>query len=393
MENWIHIRWQNIVDFLLLSIVIYWMLHWGKQTRALRFFLGIGAMLLSGSLAYRLDLLVTSWILQIAGLSSMVLLVVVYYAEIRHALSHLDLINRWIRPSSSAATSDLSNIAEAVFSMATARLGALIVLTGEDSLNDVINGGIPLNGLISREILESIFQKKSPVHDGAVIIENGRISRVGSFLPLTNREDLPAQWGTRHRAAMGVAEHSDAWVVVASEERGEVTLVKGGEYETIAKPSLLALRLEPYWKMPIKGIRPAKYRGIFHNWGLKSASLGIAAMVWAMIFTTGTSIRTYSTPVEFQKVPAGFEVSNTSAGRISIQLRATPWLFNAMTWDRLVIKINLQGMREGLQTVEINSKNLDLPPGVVFEQAFPEMLKFKLIRSQEGNSPSHRLPQ
>lgn len=393
MENWFHIRWQNIFDFLMLSIVIYWMLHWGKQTRALRFFLGIGAMLLSGSLASRLDLLVTSWILHIAGLSSLVLLVVVYYAEIRHALSHLDLINRWIRPSSSAASSDLSSIAEAVFSMATARLGALIVLTGEDSLNDVINGGVPLNGQISREILESIFQKKSPVHDGAVIIENGKISRVGSFLPLTNREDLPPQWGTRHRAAMGVAEHSDAWVIVVSEERGEVTLVKGREYQTVEKLSLLALQLEPYWKRPGKGKRVLKTGGLFHDWGLKSASLGIAALIWALIFTTGTSIRTFSTPIEFQKVPAGFEVSNTSTGRISIQLRATPWLFNAMTWDRLVIKINLQDMREGLQTVEIGSKNLDLPPGVVFEQAFPETVKFKLTRSQEGNPTSRRLPQ
>jgi diadenylate cyclase len=386
MANWFPLRWQEVVDFLMLSIVIYWLLHWGKQTRALRFFLGIGALLIAGNLASRFDLLVTSWILHLAALSAVVLLVVVYYAEIRHALSHLDLLNRWIRPSQNTASSDLTRIAEAVFTLADSKLGALIVMTGEDSLHDLVNGGIRLEGMISREILEAIFQKKSPVHDGAVIVENSKMARVGAFLPLTNREDLPMSWGTRHRAAMGIAEHSDALVIVVSEERGEVTLVKGREYQTVEKPSKLIHSLEWQRKRPEAGIRLPYYRALYKNWKLKIAALGIAAIFWALIFTSGSSVRSYPAPIEFQNVPAGMEVSNPSVGRVSVQLRASPYLFNAMNWNRIVVTVNLQGMAPGRQTIEISEKNLSLPPGIVFEESNPRRLNFTLTASSSRNS-------
>ncbi len=378
------LRWQNAVDFLVLTTVIYWLLHWGRQTRALRFLMGVGAMVMTGSLAYRLDLILTAWVLHVSAGAAIVLLVVVYHAEIRHALAHLDLINRWIKSANAIKTTDRSAIAEAAFSLAAARLGALIVLAGHDSLDDLMSGGVPLGGLISREILESIFRKVSPVHDGAVIIEQGRISRMGVFLPLSGREDLPMIFGTRHRAAIGLAEHSDAAVIVVSEERGEVSLVKGSHFQKIERASDLARHIELLAGSSLPGSKVKGSWGLFKNWRLKSASLAIAGLVWMLVFATGTSVRTYSVPIEYQHVPAGCEVSNASAGFVSVQLRAASWLFGAMNWQRLVITVDLQGIPAGHRKIEITAQNFDLPPGILFEQAFPSSLQFNLSSSAKS---------
>lgn len=384
MLNLTQLRWQNPVDFLVLATVIYWLLHWGRQTRALRFLIGIGAMVMTGSLSYRLDLILTAWVLHVSAGATIVLLVVVYHAEIRHALAHLDLINRWIKSSNTIQLTDRSTIAEASFSLAASRLGALIVLAGQDSLDDLISGGVPLGGLISREILESIFRKGSPIHDGAVIIENGRIARVGAFLPLSGREDLPMIFGTRHRAAIGLAENSDATVIVVSEERGEVSLVRGSHFQKIERAPDLARHIELLAGSSLQGSKAKGRWRLFRNWRLKLASLAIAGLIWTLIFATGTSVRTYSVPIEYQNVPAGCEVSSPSSGFISVQLRAASWLFGAMNWQRLVITVDLKGIPVGHRKIEIAAQNLDLPPGILFEQAFPSSLQFNLSSSAKS---------
>lgn len=393
MYNWSQLRWQNAVDFLVLSLVIYWLLHWGKQTRALRFFVGIGALLLTGSLAYRLDLILTAWVLHVSALVAVGLLLLVYHAEIRHALAHLDLLNRWVRSGHAIKASDCATLAEAAFSLAATRLGALIVLTGQDSLDDLVNGGVPLGGMISREILESIFRKVSPVHDGAVIIDQGKISQVGAFLPLTNREDLPMKFGTRHRAAIGLAENSDACVIVVSEERGEVSLVKGSQFQKIENPLELARLIEQQGGFAPQRSKTKRDWALFHDWGLKSAALGIAALIWALVFATGASVRNFSVPVEFQHVPPGYEVSNPSASFVSVQLRAAPWLFSALDWQRLVITVDVQGIPQGHRKIQLNAKNLNLPPGILFDHALPDYLLFSLNRSLPDTAPADDSPK
>ena len=226
MLKTIFTRWQNVVDFLVLATAIYWLLIWGKKTHALRIVVGIGGLVALGSLAQRLGLPITAWVMHLAALTSVVLLVLVNYSEIRYALTHLDPFSRLLRPRPPGQNSDVAAIAEAAFSLAEARRGALIVLRGNNQLDHLLVGGIPLGGQISKEILEAIFRELSPVHDGAAVIDDGHISRVGVFLPLTNRADLPNHYGTRHRAALGIAEQTDAIVVVVSEEKGQVSLVE-----------------------------------------------------------------------------------------------------------------------------------------------------------------------
>src|SRR5262249_9125124 len=125
---------------------------------------------------------------------------------------------------------------------ALARCGALIVVTRKDLLSELVTPGLALDGQVSAQILETVFRKDSPVHDGAAIVEGDRITRVGCVLPLTLWPHVPRQWGTCHRAGMGLADRSDAIVVVVSEERGEVTLMCEGQVDRSSPAFMVSKR-------------------------------------------------------------------------------------------------------------------------------------------------------
>src|SRR5437773_4024657 len=380
MSNILFVRWQNIVDFLVLVTVIYWLLRWGRQTRVLRLFVGIGALVLTGSLARQLDLIVTAWVLHVAEIAAVVLLVVVYHSEIRPALTHLDPLNRLVRRMPSEPTSEGIAIAQTAFALAATKRGALMILARKDSLKNLLTGGVPLEGMISREILDAIFRKVSPVHDGAVVIEAGRISRVGVFLPLTSREDLPNYYGTRHRAAIGLAEQSDAKVIVVSAERGEVSLVEESVIRRMENVTDLIQQM-PRAGTSESSLSSRKIRArLFGNLKLKVLASGMASLIWGLVFMTGVSVRTFTAPIEYENVPAGLEITDPSNTMLAVQLRAATRLFNTLDENQLVVRVNLLGMKEGLHVIAVESQNLNLPPGISLEQATPPTLTVLLIR-------------
>ena len=124
-------------------------------------------------------------------------------------------------------------ITESVYEMAKRRIGALLVFPGKDVLEELVQSGIPWKGVLSKEMVLSIFWPDNPVHDGAAIIQGDRIVEVGAILPLSRRSDLPSSYGTRHRAALGLAEKTDALILLVSEESGKVVSIKGDQAREI----------------------------------------------------------------------------------------------------------------------------------------------------------------
>jgi len=375
------LHWRSVVDWGVLTIVVYWFLNWAIQTRVLRLFVGIGALIIAGGLAGRMELVITAWILHIAAIASVVLLVIVFHSEIRHALIHLDPLNRLVRSGSSGTTSDWLAIGEAAFSLAATHRGALIVLSGKQSLKNLLTGGVPLDGAISKEILEAIFRKVSPVHDGAVVIDGDRISRVGAFLPLTNREELPRQYGTRHRAAVGLAEQTDAAVIVVSEERGEVSIVQRVTITAIRDVAELVQRINGVRlgaASPTCGSRIRAH--LLGNWKPKLSAVAISLLIWGLVFMTGSSIRTFTAPIELENVPAGLEVSEPLSNVIVVQLRAATRLFATLDEKQLVVRLDLKGLNEGFQNIPVDTGSLNLPPGVFLDRASPPTVGVNLVR-------------
>ena len=266
-------RWQSIIDLLVLATAIYLLLRWGRDARAFRVSLALIGLRVAAVLARQLDLAITGWILDAAMVAALIVVLLVYQTELRQALNRLDVMTWLLAYPEPTADRLLLAIASAMFSLARTRPGALVVISGREPVGELVEGGVSLGGEVSTEILEAIFRKVSPVHDGATLIEGDHISRVSTLLPLTQRRDVPEGYGTRHRAAMGVAERCDALVIVVSEERGSVTLMHGREITTVDAPETLVREVQDLRAAPTVD-RTRNLRGIlFGDIGLTTQSV------------------------------------------------------------------------------------------------------------------------
>ena len=219
---------RDLVDILVVTAGIYWLLLLIRGTRAVQILVGL-IVLIGLSLASKLFQLATVGLILENFLSSAVLIIIVLFQhDIRRALAR---VGRGFFPSVSAQQESqmLEEVVRTAQSLIERRVGALIVLERESALADQIEAGISLDAEVSKDLLISLFMPTSPLHDGAVVVQEGRISAAGCILPLTLRANLPEGVGTRHRAAVGITEETDAVVVVVSEETGGISVVMGGE--------------------------------------------------------------------------------------------------------------------------------------------------------------------
>jgi uncharacterized protein (TIGR00159 family) len=219
---------RDTVDILLVTAGIYWLLLLIRGTRAIQILVGL-IVLIGLSLASELFQFATVGLILEYFLSSAVLIIIVLFQhDIRRALAR---VGRGFFPSVSAQQESqmLEEIVRAAQALAQKRVGALIVLERETTLADQIEAGTRVDGEVGKDLLISLFMPVSPLHDGAVVVQDGRISAAGCILPLTLRTDLPEGAGTRHRAPLGITEETDAVVVVVSEETGGIAVVMGGE--------------------------------------------------------------------------------------------------------------------------------------------------------------------
>jgi len=369
--------WRRWVDLFVLAAAIYFVLHWSRQARALRVTFGILALEAGAIVATRVGLPITSWVLHASALVAGLVLVVLFQPELRHALSRLEITRRWPRHRA-VLLGALEAISDATFSLATAKRGALLVIERREPVAELVRGGVPLGGQVSPEILETIFRKVSPVHDGATLIEGDHIIRVGAILPLSQSEELPRMWGTRHRAGMGLAERCDALVIVASEERGEVTLMHDSGFETVRTAGALLDSLRTLMPPPA---RPSR-RQVFNRreLGLQALAAAIAFAIWISALYTGSAVRVRTVPIEFTNVAPGLRITEQSAVAVEVRLRGSSWLLDSPGTDQVVVRVSLAGLAEGAHLVEISPGLVLLPLGVFGDDVSPERVRIRLAR-------------
>jgi uncharacterized protein (TIGR00159 family) len=219
---------RDTLDILVVSFGIYWLLLLMKGTRAIQILLGLLALIGLRLAADLFDLITLSWILDNFLASAVLIIIVLFQADIRRVLARM---GRGVFPSITERQESqiLEEVVRASQGLAEKRVGALMVLERDSGLEDLVEAGTPVDAHVSKELLTSIFLPYSPIHDGAVIVTEGRITHAGCILPLTLRGDLPEGVGTRHRAAVGITEETDAVVIVVSEETGGISVVVGGQ--------------------------------------------------------------------------------------------------------------------------------------------------------------------
>lgn len=220
-----------VIDMLLITVSVYWVLLLIRGTTAMTVLRGVFVLLLGAFLLSRIiDLRVVNWILRNSVAGLVIALAIIFQPEIRRALERLGRTGlRSLHGRENATVIDV--IVRASLRLARQRYGALIVLERETGLQEVIDTGVRLNAALSDALLGSIFSPHTPLHDGAAVVERDRVIAAGCTLPLSD-SPLPAEFGMRHRAALGITESTDAVVIVVSEERGEISLASHGRMIT-----------------------------------------------------------------------------------------------------------------------------------------------------------------
>ncbi|MEM9293546.1 MAG: diadenylate cyclase CdaA [Acidobacteriota bacterium] len=228
-ELWRSFTVRDLADIAIVTLIIYNLLLLVRRTRAVQMLLGIAVLGAVYGTARLADLEALSTLLGNLPILLPLAVIVLFQTEIRRALATFGRNPLWGMRKQSRVAPTLDAVVLTATSLANKRTGALIVIEREEGLRDYVESGITLDSLLSYDLLISIFHPQSPLHDGAVILQDDRIAGAASFLPLSSNPELSKEFGTRHRAALGISEETDAVAVVVSEETGKISLAVDGE--------------------------------------------------------------------------------------------------------------------------------------------------------------------
>jgi diadenylate cyclase len=224
--------WRSIIDVAVVAVVLYQLLMLIKGTRAVQLLKGIIVLLILSNLAEFLRLTTMSWLLNQVWQMLFIALPVVFQPELRRALEQIGRGRFFIRHPQTIGPEALGQVIEELVRctqvLSKSRIGALIALERETGIQNYVETGIKIDGVVSSEFLVNVFIPNTPLHDGAVIIRGDRVAAAGCFLPLSENMNIQKELGTRHRAAIGLTEVSDALVIIVSEETGAISVALDG---------------------------------------------------------------------------------------------------------------------------------------------------------------------
>jgi len=250
------IDWWDVLDILVVSVIIYEILKLIRGTRAVQMAIGAGVFVLVfyGSRWSHLE--TVNWLIRSLAGYVVVAVIVLFQADIRRGLAHLGRAPffRYLAKAE-AKEESIEELVVAAGMLSTQRIGAIIAIERQIGLRSYAEGGIPLDAVLTYDLLLSIFQPKSPLHDGAVIVQEDRIAAAACFLPLTVNPKLSKELGSRHRAAIGLTEENDAVAVVISEETGSISVIADGQIERGLTADHLRARLRSLVLQPRAGAR------------------------------------------------------------------------------------------------------------------------------------------
>jgi diadenylate cyclase len=381
------IRIQDIADILIMTFLLYQLYSWFRGTRAIQVLLGLGVVTLIYFTTRFLDLYMTSWVLQELGTVLIVLIIVVFQTEIRQALYRFSLLRHILDSRQETQHSQFQDIAETLFRMAANKTGALIVFQGNESLHDLMTNGIVINSEISPQMLESIFYNGAPFHDGAALISNGRIEKAACHLPLSVSPDVPQHLGTRHRAALGLSERSDAAVVVISEERGEVSLVTAGAFRRMNTPTELIMALDELLRSEIESPRATLRQHLFSDLLPKVSLLLAVCIFWGLITTRQGQITTVAAPIRLHGVPDDIVLLRTLPEDVTVQIKAMSSLAPPPSKLDLTAEIDASKILEGTTALRVNHTDITVPSGMVVTSVSPSTVRVSAEKKLRKSVP------
>jgi diadenylate cyclase len=380
MKDLLHLfRWQDGLDILILTYIFYRLYLWLRKKKALRMILAILALPLFYILAKWMDLPLSVWGLQNLWPVILIVLVVIFQEEIREVLGNVSLPSFFFGRSEKLTSETIDKIVEAAFQMANRRIGGLIVFQKGDNLDELIHEKTDLDAEIHEDLLISIFSPQSPLHDGAVVVQGDRIRHAAALLPLCKSTSLPKEWGTRHRAGVGITEISDAECMIISEERGEVLLACKGTLQKKERREDLKQALvdvapvqqkknaEKSW--PKKLIEDLPRKGLFFL---------LVCLLWVFVIGLRQGEVVFDIPIEYYSVPQNLAITGEPPKELNVRLKGSQRLLLSLKPDQIRVRVDLSKTHKGTNQISLSEANIDAGPGISVSNYYPRNIRLQL---------------
>jgi len=382
------LNWRTALDIFLIAAGLFFLYRTLLRLGTWRIVVGILAALGLFLIANFLDLRGIEWIFGNLSQVAAIGLIVIFQPEIRKIFERAVSVRR---ADTGDREDELSQIAaESLWKMAQQRRGAIVVFPGKEPVEEWLSGGYKLDAKPSSPLIMSIFDPNSPGHDGALIIQNGKFKRFGVRLPVSQSSRLPEEYGTRHHAAMGLAEQSDALVIVVSEERGRVTIFKNGRYRAATDPDQIRKKIISHWKETASYFMNMPDRET--RWKLLPqiiASLIVAVFFWSTLIVAQGEIleKIIAVPVEYTAPPANLMLVGDKQKEVRLHLAGPRSELDAINPSQLNVKVDLSKAAAGKQTFPITADNIRLPRDVRLLDVVPSGVELTLAEIEEQEVP------
>jgi diadenylate cyclase len=381
----------EIVDMFLVAILIYSAIVWVQRTRAA--FVVRGMLILGAAymVVRYLDLQMTAWIFQAFFAVFLVMIVVIFQEELRQMFERVAVWSFTRQPVATATSTTADILVRTLTDLARDRIGALVVICGKDPIDRHITGGIPLDAWPSMPLLRSIFDTHSPGHDGAVLIENDRLTRFAAHLPLSKDLAQTAHAGTRHSAALGLAEACDALCIVVSEERGTISIARNGRLRQLDAPQELVAIVQEFLrdKFPAKDQTPMTFHLLRQNWLAKAVSICLSVGLW-YLFVPGSKIVevSYKVPVTVENLPANLRLEAIDPPMISATFSAPRRTFYLFDRKKIRVIANVALAEVGRRTFVLSEQDMRYPQELTLQEFSPTSFKISVKAAAEASQPN-----
>jgi diadenylate cyclase len=372
------ITFAEIVDIIFVAVLLYTAIVWARQTRAA--FVVRGILILGGIyiIARYLDLQMVAWVFQGFFAIFLIMIVVIFQEELRQFFERIAVwsFTRKKLPALGSNTADI--LVRTLSDLAKEHVGALIVIRGNDPLERHITGGIPLEGKLSGPLLKSIFDPHSPGHDGAVLVEQDCITRFAAHLPLSKNLTQLTNAGTRHSAALGLAELTDALCIVVSEERGAISVARDGALREVENLQQLGAAIDSFLRTKFPSTQQSNISLQFfrENWIAKAISLSLAIGFWYIFVPGSKTVQvSYRIPVSVENLPADLRVEEIEPPMVNATFSGPRRAFYLFDARRVRVAIDVSMADLGRRTFNISEQNIRYPKELTLQELNPSTLR------------------
>jgi diadenylate cyclase len=384
---------NDIFDFIIIYFLIYFVLLWFRKASSRFLLIGLGFFTILYTCALSFHLYLTALVLKSFFAIILIAMVVIFQEDIRRFIERMAVIGLFqSRYKQLSSITDIEVLISTAAKFARKSIGAIMVIKGKDPLDRHLRGGTLLDGKVSEPLLESIFDTHSNGHDGAVLVEEGRIVKFGCHLPLSTNYHKIEKKGTRHAAALGLAERTDALSIVVSEERGVISVAHDENIRELKSADQLRTVVRRFYEIELEASRKKSLKErLTRNFREKTVALILSTVLWVVFGYFGYHQdkvkKDITVPISYKNLPSELFVQSPKSEKVTVVLEGSERAFFLLKPEELQLSIDMSSAVVGQQKVVIDKEDLTYPSNISVIAFKPEALTVNVIKMVKAELP------